>query len=404
VSNRALLVALPLAVVLLVYILHRWRIAFWLAGLASGLTGYLCFRVAQGSPLASYGLYLEANQIRPIGVLFGIAAFSFILGAFLPASPYIPFSGLLSTVLMSASLLLPPGMVSGILLTSAFVASVIPLYEGKRLNPTGTVGLLLLSLLPFLSFTLVRLGLLPLRAWSWTFLSLFPLLGFLPFHLWVVGLLRRCSPLSAGFILTVLRLGVVLWIGRMWETQLPPGNLEALLWGLAFASLIWSGVRGFASRSFAELTAYAATADAGVLLGLLMAQGNADAPLRYLAVSALGVLVLTGGITLFNEAQDSGHNYPQAVSLLLAGVLSVAGLPLTPGFAARMMALNLLKGKAFCLLIILSGFGLLVGGMRLLRPYLSALRLDEELQTPSALVLLLLVLSSFVLLGINPWL
>ncbi len=379
------------------YLLYRWRVAFWVA--AAG---------AVALTLHAWGKWTlpgiapaQGGLSRSLAMSFGMGAIVFALGGLSVRKPsLLPALGMVTLGLVAAAFLVNSGVGRALLFGGAVLLAALCAGEGPPERAEGPATLMLLGLVPIGMWVLTEMGLAPKGAGHLIALSALPLLGFVPFHSWAVTSFRDNSPLGTAFAVAILRLGVVAWLGLSGATgYIPSGALGRILIILGIFSLLWAGVRGFASRTFGELGGYLAAAQGGVMLLLYLGGTAISDILVYGVLSGTSLTALATGRELLIRARKENRGYPLATWVLLAGVLAAGGMPLTPGFQGQLLAVGRLSGLGKTLataLVLGSGAGLFLGGMNLLKPYSRALRFDEELLEPSAALLLALLVGIFL--------
>jgi len=362
---------IPFGTALAIYFPPLRRFGFWIASAVSLIMAFL----AKG-------------ELRWI---WGFFAYAFLLGKFAKASPFAAFWAMLSLGAVHASWLSAQEPFSALLLSFSLLLALPAIWEEQKLDLPGASVFLLLAAGPFLTLGLST---------EWRLaIILASLLGALPFHLWVRSIMRDGPSFGATLLAAGFRAVILGWLLK--EGLRPASGLpqEILHW-LGVLSVIWGAFRAAIAEDWGELSAYAATAEAGALL-LLAIEGRLEAAFVYSLLAGLGLLALGVGAWSLKLSLEESYPATIAASLLLAGILAVAGLPLTPGFSAQILALNYLA-KWEGLLVILSGFGAIAGGARLFRPYALALRSDPNYETGQALILLF-TLVLFLVLGFTSY-
>jgi formate hydrogenlyase subunit 3/multisubunit Na+/H+ antiporter MnhD subunit len=175
------------------------------------------------------------------------------------------------------------------------------------------------------------------------------LLGGFPFHIWVVPSLSEASPWTAAVLFGLVHLAILFYIVNVLQ-QWPfigqsPGFEQMLLWSGAL-TVVMAALLAYNAATFGALLAYLLLADIGAGLFLLALDGPEAAPRLFaLLFLRLVSLILAGsGLSLIRERRESGDfagargavwRSPLGVALYVYGGLSLAGLPLTPGFGGR---------------------------------------------------------------------
>lgn len=175
------------------------------------------------------------------------------------------------------------------------------------------------------------------------------LLAIFPFHTWVPAVSREAPPLSAAFALTVfLGAALILLLDVLSENRVftsDPRTLE-LVRGAALLMAGLGAVFAWAQSDFGRLLGYGAVSDMGAILfaiGLSSSTGLAAA-FFMIAMRALSVGLMSMGMTLararlgddsFTTLTGSARRLPWTSIAMIAGGLSLAGLPPLAGFAGR---------------------------------------------------------------------
>jgi formate hydrogenlyase subunit 3/multisubunit Na+/H+ antiporter MnhD subunit len=192
--------------------------------------------------------------------------------------------------------------------------------------------------------------------------TLFLLMGFavlgavVPFHSWVPAVAEHASPFAAAYVFTVMRLVVVFllvsflnaydWLGQNQTVY------RALTLGGGTLALA-GGALAFGQRNFGRATGYAVLADFGATLLALGLGSGAGVEAALVTVALRGVALplwalgldemrRTAGSDHFHALAGFARRQPLAAGAVLAGMLSLAGFPLTAGFTGRWMLLRLL--------------------------------------------------------------
>lgn len=179
-------------------------------------------------------------------------------------------------------------------------------------------------------------------------------LGAVPFHMWLpdiyqgaptsVTLFVGTAPKIAGFAMTIRLL--VDGLGGLYM------DWSQMLIALAVASLVIGNVIAVAQTNFKRLLAYSTVSHVGfILLGLLAGTANGYASAMFYTVTyaitssvAFGVLMLLNreGFEAEQIADLKGLNdqYPWYAALLAIAMFSMAGVPPTVGFYAKLSVLQ----------------------------------------------------------------
>ena len=246
-------------------------------------------------------------------------------------------------------------------------------------------------------------------------------LGAVPFHMWVpdvysgaplaVTLFISSAPKIAGFALTMRFLGDGL--------QALQGDWQDMLVILAVLSLAVGNIVAIAQDNIRRMLAYSTISHIGfLLLGILAGTQTGYAASMFYAityaitsVAGFGMLVLLSsrGFEAENLSDLKGlfHHSPWLAFMLMLVLFSMAGVPPTVGFYAKLSVLNVVVDIGMVWLAVYAVIFSIIGAFY----YLRAIRviffddLEREMHTQSGSlfnVLLSLNSLSVLLLGIFP--
>lgn len=256
---------------------------------------------------------------------------------------------------LAAALMASPVGLGSVFLVAAAAVVVPALHGGKfdAVAPTWRYFLLVaLASVPILLTTSGALAAPPL-IWLFPLLATLLLLGGFPFHVWVSGLSRHLSPVAAALLLGVMQLVVAAFLlGLLDAVPAARAAVEfqtAVRWSAALTALVGAfqmaratGWRGLAAGAvlldmgFMPLVALSPGTD-GLLIALPALMS------RFL--SLLLIALALGGARAEPEPTRAEQWMTRLRPLLLVyGCLSLLGLPLTPGFAARWAQLAVAGG------------------------------------------------------------
>lgn len=298
---------------------------------------------------------------------------------------------------LAAALMITPAGLGAVLLVAA-AAVVVPTLHGGKFDAVAPVGryflLMAVALAPIL---LVASGsMLPTTfpAWPAPLLATLILLGGFPFHLWVTAIGRHISPIVAALVLGLVQLAVVVFLLSLLDSV--PGVRatgefqSAIRWSAALTALIgafamiravdWRGVAGGAILL-----------DMGFLLPVVLVPGTDGFMIaipaliaRYLALLLVG-LGAVGWLPGRQSVRFSRWSVPLSPILLIYGLLSLVGLPLTPGFAGRWAQLSAvgLSGGMWPSLLLVFALALATAAiMRMARRRLAATAESATIEGP----------------------
>jgi len=244
-------------------------------------------------------------------------------------------------------------------------------------------------------------------------------LGIVPFHVWLPPVFRRASPLAVVMISVVANLVMLLYLASMLQVTMWPGQQEfyaAVLLGGGVLTAVVAGLMALPQGSIHGALAYAAVADMGmVLIGLgVGTRVSVRAATLHVALRAVGVVVVSmaAGVLQHNlDGDDLEHlrgglrRAPCSVLAMAVGGASLAGLPLTAGFATRLVLYRALAdtGAWWAVLVIMASVGPAWAFVRCLLAAIVSAPTSGERREPTIPSLLSLALGlSLLVLGISP--
>lgn len=424
-SGVVLLLTLAVLAALLVYLLRRWPTpSTALAALAATTVAVLLWQWPNEGPVVFLGRVIRPNlrvlvlgqqlQMDPtaqwvIGFLALTLALAYI-GAWRVSQgrSFFPF-GLILLALFSTVVLIRPLWRASVVLALVATLSTLVIQAGRRGSTRGAARAMWLPILaiPFFLLAAWHLEQVPLdpsdplpqqsaaRLASW---GLLLLLAPWPFHGPALSVGEEAPPLVAAWLLTATGVvsvtllqgfliryewlrGTTLFYG-MPGVRLP----ELLLWG-GLAAALWAGLAAAVQNNLGRLWSYAALYSYSAILIALGLGSRSSWGLVWLLllgrsagllVSAFGLAVVrqrAGGPSDFTSIRGLGTRLPWSSAALLVGGLSLAGLPLTVGFAAQWALLQTLGSRDWVLAAILlaGAVGLILGLLRSQRALLGQL-------------------------------
>ena len=449
-SVPLLFMAVPVAAAALCALLWRWS---WLQSMLACVTVLLLAVLALQIPLdqlavvggsdvrlsASFNIFgrafVFAVEDRPVLVFYFMAALPFFMcgldgrltGSFVPAA-------LLLLPLLAATIFVQPLLFAALFLELSAALAVLLLADGAHRAARGALRLLVTVTLgvPFIllaGWQLELAGSGPestqfVTQASWALCAGFAImLAAVPFHGWVPAVGQEAPAVAAAFLWAFLPAAVLLFLMDA-LAQFDWLRNSALLFAmLRFAGtglIVVSGTLAFAQRNYGRLAGYAVLVEWGAILlavgtrtpaGLVAAAALLVMRVPALAVWAVGVGALAAsGDADVDSLRGRAHAQPFATLAALAGGLSLAGLPLTAGFAVRWTVLRILAVQEFWLAaaLVLAGLGVLVAHVRLMWALFEPPPQPPPETEPESAVLVGLALlgaAAVLLLGINPqWL
>lgn len=401
-----LLIVLPLAMAPFVYVLRRWAT---LSGLLAAAVSLLTARLCLSTPLDwSSRIWGGEMILEPLDRFFLAFAFALATVMFLYAwrisQGWSLFSfGLVILSLLSGALMIRSFLHSVLLVEIAAAIIVFLIQGGRRGSTRAALRYLIMMVMatpPFLltarlldlhviapdNLALVRLSVALLA------LGFGLLLGAVPFQAWLSTLGAEAPPMVTAFILSIIN-GVALLSMLDLLQRYPWLTMEAPVFRIStVAGLLTActgGLLAFAQQDFGRLLAYAALSDMGcILVGLGTASplGLSAALLLLftrsvavaLAAMGLGAIRYYATSDAFARLGGVAGRMPIATLGLIGGGLSLAGFPLTGGFASRWLLYHALSGGNGLLTValVLAGGGVALGYLRGLVAMLG--RAEEE--------------------------
>jgi formate hydrogenlyase subunit 3/multisubunit Na+/H+ antiporter MnhD subunit len=462
-SSALWLILLPMGALPVVYVLRRLRLGAITAILVNLLVAWLVLQLPVGVVLNLLGRAVELDELSQVtlSLLFTTTAVLFWIASSLPAvypdgrekdddltkdrenRIFYPVGLATLAFFVAASLSRHLG-ITAIFIEGAAILTVF-IIQGERLESTRAA-------LRFLTLMSLAAPLFLLAAWRIDLyqlsgglestanlqqLLLFIGIGFalllavVPFHSWLTTTAAESSPPTATFVLTVfpvVALSTLLHLLRdfPWLLDLPQVVPVMILAGLftAFVGGILAGVQ----RGFSELMGYAALYDLGCTLAILGAGGwiEITTVLAGLIIRSIALVLITASLVAirqrtvrdgFAQLKGVAPAMPVATAGLILGGLTLAGAPVTAGFALRWQLLQLVAqaDAGWLSLLVLAGLGVAVGYLRGLRAMLMPPETSKSLRTrpqqwgplifprPYSLSFLIVLLGvTCVLLGLYP--
>lgn len=448
-SGAVLVLTLPLLAAVLVYLLRRWPTpSTALAGLAALSVGVLMWRwpnddlvlflgrvVRPNVPFELLGQTLVMTPAAQWAIGFmAIALAGAYLGAWRVSQgrSFFPF-GLVLLALFSAVLMLKPVWLQPLLLVSVLCLAVFVIQAGRQGSTRGALRVLWLPTIAVPLFLVAAwyFGQVALdtgdpfliqRAARLTSWGLLLLLAPWPLHGPALSLGEEAPPLVGAWLLTVLAVVNVTMLqeflvnfeslqGISLFPNLPFLRLAELLVMGGIALCLWSGVAGALENDLSRLWSYAALFAYGAILVALGLGAESSWALVWLLmitrtaglmVSGYGRAVIrqrAGSVTDFDHVQGHGTRLPWTSAAFLLGVLSLAGLPLTIGFASQWALLQVLGNRDWlqAVVILAGAVGLVVGVMRSVRVLLGPLK-NRLLEREDRVLIFLAVIGVLVVL------
>ncbi|MCA9938063.1 MAG: hypothetical protein KC418_05445 [Anaerolineales bacterium] len=432
-----LLILGPLLPALLTAIIRRWPRVAAAVGSASAL---LLWRFIAVVPLAPHqpptlGLFagdtltlLGRSLVLTEGVrlafalLFAGLAVLLLLAVWLPqGSDFIPAS-LTVLALLSAAIMARPFSFGVLLLLAAAAVSTAVIQANLPSSSDAALRYLVFVALATPLFLvagwMLDSGQLSLQSAVWRLLlvGFAMLLAGFPFYVWVRPIVLTASSLTPAFQFGLMQFAQFMMVLALlrennWVADVP-SFLSLLRWS-GLLTLVLGGALALTSRNAGSVLGSLLLLDMGAVL-MLLTMGSDGAGVALTALlTRFGALISAGvGITVLHRSrQQENHTLSWWLGLaaFLYGALSLAGFPLTPGFAPRWGLVTLLAREAggwrwvgLVLLSVAAGVGGLVKcGRSLAEMPADPLQLTrswrEVVSWPAILALVLLLLSGVAL-------
>jgi formate hydrogenlyase subunit 3/multisubunit Na+/H+ antiporter MnhD subunit len=203
-------------------------------------------------------------------------------------------------------------------------------------------------------------------------------LGVVPFHTWVPAVVSDSIPLAGIFVLTVG--GDAIWFLLLDFLETYPwfssySGFGPFVSTAGMAMVIVGGLLAAAQRRLGPLIGYAALIDTGAALTALAMNSKMGLALILLSlfVRPFGLALMAAGLSglrsraggddNLSELQGIGWKAPWSTAALVAGGISMAGLPVSAGFVWRWALYRALApaSPGYTVLLVLASTGVLVG-------------------------------------------
>ncbi len=441
----ALLFFGPLVLAGVVYLQsRRWPAVSAVAGAAGLLLlrGALASAPADALEWAIFErvLLLSEGLREALLYLYGLLALLLLLSALFPQGADFAPGALAAISFLGVSLVAGQFIFGAILWFIAAGITAVVLQVGRIGSTTGSLRYLLITTLAaallLLAGWLLAGGATAFSelAWRLFLLGLLIVLAGFPFIIWVRPIVSESAPLAALFAFGPAQFGLLLLIGGViagYPALMQQPQFSSLLRLAAGGTIALSALLAFTSAGWDRLLAYVLLADMGAVM-LALSSGVEGLPVVFslLLMRVISLLATGLGMTVlrqqkgaegpgkpedtFAAARGLARRQPLVAALLIFGVLSLAGFPLTPGYAARWLVISLTapSSPANAMLLVIAGASAVVGALRGLRwlvkqpdaelPPFSVRFRGASRSEKAAQIALLLALIIFVLLALNP--
>lgn len=363
-----IMILLPPLAALLALALRRWRRAAVAVGLVAllALTVYLLL-AAPGTGLlgdntaALYGRPLTLTPaIRGLFLfLYPALAALFVLHWFRPWGVAVVPVGLVTLAPLAAALLIAPPELGAVLLVAALGLAAPALTNSRREAAAAS----------WRAFLMAVLGLTPLVAVAWLqgsgaagagsgaalLLAVLILLGGFPFHIWLRPLASHTSPGALVIAFGLLPIGVAAYLFGLLDATpavRAAGDFQSAIRLSAALTALTAAFLMLRANTHRDWLTAALLLDGGFLLTAALAPGAAGLAAALVALASRTLSLLLISLALRWPAGE-GETMPVwrrlgtlRTALLVYGGLSLVGLPLTPGFAARWGQVSLVAASA----------------------------------------------------------
>lgn len=443
IGGALFLIAAPLAAAVVTFALRRFlTVAALLATLVPLALAVVALQSPPTDPQEILGRTIALGSGDRIGIAFLFVVASAIFVGVWRSSPgwnYYPVALLVLGSLAAALIIRPPlnEIYPSFIYSTLFVAiaatlTVFPLQGGKPGVTRGvqrflTIMILALPALLLADWTMGQLSQSPdsvelqratifLVALGFTFL-----LAIFPFHSWVPGVAREAPPMSTAFVLNVLLPTVlILLLDVLNENRIitRDASIFEIIRGAGLLMAGLGAVLSWTRTDFGHLLGYGAIVDVGAILyaiGLASSAGLAAA-FVIMIVRSLSIGLMAMGMALVRERLGNDSfltvrglvwRLPWASLALVAGSLSLAGLPPLAGFAGRwglLQETSVFDPRAAAVLLA-AGVSVAIGVLRGLRQMLhpSDEPIDpQQRERRSEAILIVAALAVCLFIGLFP--
>jgi NADH-quinone oxidoreductase subunit N len=179
-------------------------------------------------------------------------------------------------------------------------------------------------------------------------------LALVPFHLWAPDVYEGSPTPSTAYLASVSKAGMLAIVVRVFialRDQQLPDAVMIIVGTIAVASMLAGNLLGLFESRIKRLLAYSSIAHLGYAMLALLISGPAavEAAAFYMTaylvtvIAAFGVIAVlepeTGGAPTIEAYRGLLWRRPVLGTILMAAMLSLAGIPLTAGFVAKFLLL-----------------------------------------------------------------
>jgi len=178
--------------------------------------------------------------------------------------------------------------------------------------------------------------------------ALFLKAAVVPFHAWAPDAYEGASAPVTAYMATIIKAGVLLAALRVFGSAPVVPPLVGLLAILPLVSMAWGNLAAIRQTSFRRMIAYSSIAHAGYLFYALLGDGAGRWEAIVFYLLAYGLMNVLAFAALPRGADDQRQDHldalkglyrrrPFAAIMIALAMLSLAGLPPLPGFAAKFL-------------------------------------------------------------------
>jgi NADH:ubiquinone oxidoreductase subunit 2 (subunit N) len=375
----------PIVLALFLFPLRRWPRISALAGAASAwlialIVAGFDLNASAGDSWTIFGrAFTLTEHLQPIlAMVYALLGAAFLLSAVYHQSAIFVSISLVNLSLLSGALMVEPFVFGAALLLVA-AGAMATLIQGSRAGST-------LASLRYLSLTALAVPLLLSAGWmlesdQFRFLDNATLLILVatllltttfPFQIWVAPAVGESTSLTPTIVFGLGQLLIVVFcISLLIEQPFVYGNaqFQDLVRLCAAATLILAGLLAMTARSFGHLLGYLLLLSIGAVGATLGSGGGAtvNVIMALLTLRVISLIIagaglamvrvqartVGGGANQFAANRGLAWRTPLGTSLFVFGCLSLAGLPLTPGFAGTWPAILLIGQRSPWLAMVL---------------------------------------------------
>jgi len=206
-------------------------------------------------------------------------------------------------------------------------------------------------------------------------------LSLVPFHMWTPDVYQGAPSPVTAFMSAATKVAVFVAMMRVLFVAFGPlqWDLAPAVAVLSAVSMVIGSVLAIAQRDVKRMLAYSSVSQAGFTLAAFVSPNRAGiaAALFYLiaysaaVIGAFGVVMLiSGGIqekTGFDRFRGLARRRPVLAGLLTIFLLSLAGIPPTAGFAAKVLVFGAAVNAGYWPLVLIGALATVVGAFFYLR-------------------------------------